>query len=116
MKYLLLTLTFIFSISGLVHAEEHNTRRIMFLTTTVYNATGVDEPFGIVQQSGLTYQNKSECYENLKIHALYQNKENSNFQDERKLKIEVIDDVVIKAVSNDGQVLSQYHCIEVTLD
>ena len=117
MKYLLLTLTFIFSISGLVNAEEHNTRWIMFLTTTVYNATGVDEPVGIEQQSGkLTYQNKSECYEDLKIHALYQNKENFNFQDERKLKIEVIDDVVIKAVSNDGQVLSQYHCIEVTLD
>ena len=118
MKYLLLTVTFIFLMSGSVKAEDRNTRWIMFLTTAFY---GVDEPFGVIQQSGSeyenqTYQNKSDCYQGLKRNALFQNKGNPNFHGERRLKIEVINDVEIRAVSNDGQMLMQYHCIMVIID
>jgi len=115
MKYLLLTLTFIFSTSGLVNAEDHNSKWFMFLTETVYWSE-LDSPVSHLMQWGIdTYQNDSDCYEDLKRSALKANKHNILFEGKNRFKIEVLD-WGYRAISNNEKVHSELHCTEVKLD
>ena len=69
MQHLLLTLTIFISTSGLVYAENHNSRWIMLLTVAYYNV-GVEESFVTAHQwEKRTYQNSAACYEDLKTDA-----------------------------------------------
>ncbi|MDB2423468.1 hypothetical protein N9X05_16115 [Paracoccaceae bacterium] len=119
MKYLVLALTLIFSMSGSVNAENENTRWILIMTQTGL----VDTPDGIhtsVFQSVGDYQKgtptASECYEGLKQDALYKNKTSGTFQGESRFKIEIINDVIISAKARYANVRFELHCVQITLD
>lgn len=122
MKYLVVALTLIFSMSGSVNAEDHNTRWIMISTETIY---GIDEPRTYVTQTSSNYKTEnfkvvsfkteSECYVDLKTEALRQ-KQTSGNQLIKDMKIEVIDELKIRAIADDNFALVQFHCLKITLD
>ena len=119
MKYLVLALTLIFSMSGSVNADNHNTRYVLIFSGTVW----IKSPFQIMVQSGgdyenQTYQTEAECYEGLKKVALRNNKTNKLFQGEDRFIIEIVNKTKItaKAMTNPREVLTQIHCLKVTLD
>ena len=137
MKYLVLALTLIFSMSGSVNADDHNTRYVLMLSQTDFK----DPPYGIntrVMHSidvGRKYMTKttSECYEDLKQDALRRNKNSNLFQGKNTFKIEIVDDVIISAKATilditksvptdikDWIINKNYtielHCLKVTLD
>ena len=122
MKYLVVALTLIFSMSGSVNAEDHNTRWIMIWTETIY---GIDEPRTYVTQTSSNYKienfkvvsfkTESECYVDLKTEALRQ-KQTSGNQLIKDMKIEVIDELKIRAIADDNFALAQFHCLKITLD
>jgi hypothetical protein len=112
MKYLVLALTLIFSMSGSVNADDHN-KWIMIWTDAWY---GFESPVGEahhMNHNAASYQNQSECHEVLKKTALDQNKTNPNFQNEGSFIIEVIDDIRFRATAKDGYSMTQIFCIEV---
>lgn len=122
MKYLVVALTLIFSMSGSVNAEDHNTRWIMISTETIY---GIDEPRTYVTQTSSNYKTEnfkvvsfkteSECYVDLKTEVLRQ-KQTSGNQLIKDMKIEVIDELKIRAIAIDNFALVQFHCLKITLD
>ena len=137
MKYIIVALTLIFSMSGSVNADDHNTRYVLMLSQTDFE----DPPYGIntrVMHSidvGRKYMTKTttECYEDLKQDALRRNTNSILFQGKNRFKIEIVDDVIISAKATilditksvpsdikDWIVNKRYtielHCLKVTLD
>ena len=137
MKFIIVALTLIFSMSGSVNADDHNTRYVLMLSQTDFE----DQPYVIntrVMHSidvGRKYMTKTttECYEDLKQDALRRNKNSNLFQGKNRFKIEIVDDVIISAKATildmtksvptdikDWIVNKRYtielHCLKVTLD
>jgi len=122
MKYLVVALTLILSMSGSVNAEDHNTRWIMIWTETIYDD---DEPRTFVVQTSSNYKienfkvvsfkTESECYVALKTEALRLKKTSGN-QLIKDMKIEVMDELKIRAIADDNFALVQFHCLKITLD
>ena len=121
-KYLVVALTLILSMSGSVNAEDHNTRWIMIWTETIYDD---DEPRTFVVQTSSNYKienfkvvsfkTESECYVDLKTEALRLKKTSGN-QLIKDMKIEVIDELKIRAIAHNNIALIQFHCLKITLD
>ena len=137
MKFIIVALTLIFSMSGSVNADDHNTRYVLMLSQTDFE----DPPYGIntrVMHSidvGRKYMTKTatECYKDLKQDALRRNKNSNLFQGKNTFKIEIVDDVIISAKATilditksvptdikDWIINKNYtielHCLKVTLD
>ena len=119
MKYLVVALTLIFSMSLSVNAADNNTRWILMLSQVAL----VDTPHGVhtdMFQSNGDHQNgtltETECYEDLKKDALRRNKMNCLFQGESKFRIEIVDDVIISAKARHMNIHFELHCLQITLD
>ena len=137
MKYLVLAFTLIFSMSGSVNADDHNTRYVLMFSQTDFE----DPPYGIntrvhhsidVGRKSMT-KTATECYEDLKQDALRRNKNSNLFKGKNRFKIEIVDDVIISAKATivditksvptdikDWIINKRYtielHCLEITLD
>ena len=127
MKYLVVAFTLIFSISGPVNADDHNTRWVLILSQNDFE----DPTYGIntrVMHSidvGRKYMTKTatECYQDLKQDALRRNKNSNLFQGQNRFKIEIVDDVIISAKAKILDItksvptdIIELHCLKVTLD
>ncbi len=136
-KYIIVVLTLIFSMSGSVNADDHNTRYVLMFSQTDFE----DPPYGIntrvhhsidVGRKSMT-KTAAECYEDLKQDALRRNKNSNLFQEKNRFKIEIVDDVIIsakatilditKSVPTDikawiinKRYTIEFHCLKVTLD
>ena len=119
MKYLVLALTLIFSMSGSVNADDHNTRWVLMFAFTYM--LGEDQKITyqqIIQTSAdnkNSFQDESECHQGLKWNALRQNKTNDNFNkgDGGEFVIEVVDDYRFTAKSNNSYGYTQIHCVKI---
>jgi hypothetical protein len=119
MRYLVVALTLIFSMSLSVNAADNNTRWILMLSQVGL----VDTTHGIhtsMFQSNGDHQNgtltETECYEDLKKDALRRNKNGNLFQGESRFRIEIVDDVKISAKAKYKNIRFELHCEEITLD
>ena len=118
MKYLVLALTLIFSMSGSVNADDHNTRWVLIMTVffDYGNGTFLQQT---TQESDVyinqTYRDESDCHQGLKSFALTKNKTHDHFKGEGAFKIEVVDDFRFEAQSKSYDVFFQIHCVQITL-
>jgi hypothetical protein len=120
MKYLVVALTLIFSMSLSVNAADNNTRWILMLSQIGLVGTphGVHTNIRQAQLNGDYQMGKlaaSECYKDLKLHALRRNQTNT-FQGENRFRIEIIDDTVLTAKAKLYNIRFELHCVEITLD
>ena len=135
MRYLVVALTLIFSMSGSVNAEVDNTipwderTKWVMLTTIFYprlDAYAQDDGLPSIQafqtySDNPTYKTSSEYYEDLKNYALKLNKLKGLFDGDARFRITIIDDskIIAKAQRSfegkDGQ-FYELNCLEITLD
>ena len=128
MKYLVVVLTLIFSMTGSVNADDHNTRWVLLMSEQLGPANGELEydrngdfvqtitqtAFGFKNQ---TYRDESDCHQGLKSRALEKNTDKQNYKGDSAFKIEVVDDFRFQAKSRRYEIhFSQIHCVQITLD
>ncbi len=116
MKYLVLAFTLTFSMSGSVNADDHNTRWVLIQTWTHFNhrmQAVLQEPQDINRK---TYQKESDCYTGLKDFAVDKNELSASIGLDFRYKIEIINDIVIKATKFIGDTFQQIHCVQIILD
>jgi len=122
MKYLLLALTLISSMSGSVNAA---TKKEAIWILMLSQIGLVDTPHGVYTTVSQTqfngdYQtvklNASKCYEDLKKEALKMNKNSSLFRGESRFRIEIVDDVIITAKARWMNVRFELHCLQISLN
>ena len=118
MKYLVLALTLIFSMSGSVNADDHNTRWVLIISQTslVDTFTSVHQSHGFIFPNRMGALTASECYENLKKDALWKNETSNTFKGENRFRIEIVDDVIISAKARLMTIQYEIHCVQITLD
>ena len=120
MKYLVLAFTLIFSMSGSVNADDHNTRWVLIMTAFFDYGDGTFLQ-QTTQQSDVyinqTYRDESDCHQGLKSLALEKNKTVDGFKGGSAFKIEVVDDFRFQAKARRYEIhFSQIHCVQITLD
>ena len=116
MKYLVVVLTLIFSMSGSVNADDPHTRWVLIQTWTHFNhrmQAVLQEPQDMNRK---TYQKESDCYTGLKEFAVDKNELYANIGLDSRYKIENKVDIVIKATKFIGDTFQQIHCVQITLD
>ena len=125
MKYLVVALTLIFSMSGSVNADDHNTRWVLLRIFVDHSINppyvGVAQPkpssrFGDVH--GGTFETESDCYKALKDLSLAKNKKSIELglSASDLIKIEIIDDIKIRAQYYSKREINSLHCVQITLD
>ena len=128
MKYLVVVLTLIFSMTGSVNADDHNTRWVLLMSEHLGPADenlAYDRNGGFVQKitqtsddyKNQTYRDESDCHQGLKSIALEKNTDKQNYKGESAFKIEVVDDFRFQAKARRYEIhFSQIHCVQITLD
>ena len=119
MKYLVVALTLIFSMSGSVNADDPHTRWVLIMAALLDYGDGTFLQQTTQQSDGWkiqTYRDESDCHQGLKSLALEKNKTVDGFKGESAFKIEVVDDFRFKAKSTTNKIMfTQIHCVQITL-
>ena len=121
MKYLVAALTLIFSMSGSVNADDHNTRWVLIFASTYMLGEDQKITFQQITQTSadnkISFQDESDCHQGLKSNALRQNETNDNFnKGEGEFVIAVVDDYKFTAKSKKSFMYTEIHCVKIILD
>ena len=124
MKYISTFLIFI-GLSSSAFAEAQNTRWILLNSIVLLPSKPPIVQITQEASSGYngyvmypkkeTFETESDCYTALKDVALAKNKKEKNISRGRLYKIEILDDIKIRANFSTDNITYDLHCIEITL-